>query len=868
MAQANYPLLVFPEPAISERVRRHGGSGKMKIPSPTQQAGRLEPQFQRLQEAMDKERLALQDNPLGIRPEQVLVLETIGPVEGFIRAVQRITGLEWLGEHELEDIPPEHGFQHEKTPDKYLTGRLFLVMTDQWALEQMRSLFQSWKARPDRRFPYGLAPLKHAFQHLYTIRPWGVEDRIRETCLLEDWRDRLEHQEDEVPFEAELWFRKSPRRRKQSGDHLRQIIESMDGQIVQQCVIPNIAYHAILGRLPRRQVQEIVDDQNAYKKIKILRCEDLMHARPTGQCAFPIGFEGEMPPLADHELSDLASVPEPCKARPVVALFDGLPMTRHRLLVNRLTVDDPDGYEVAYQAHERVHGTGMVSLVCHGDLNKRYEALDGLVYVRPIMQPRRGFNGFFAEAIPADVLPVDLIHRAVRRLFESGEGEAPVAPTVRIINLSIGDPARPFFREMSAWARLLDWLAWRYEVLFIVSAGNHADQLNLDVSRSDLRMLKPEKLQREVIRTLVRDTRNRRILSPAETLNGLTVGASHDDGGPPPAGTYPPIDPFIQRELPNVVSAHGPGHRRGVKPDILIPGGRQFLVEEMGTTNPKATMNLHKQISPPGQRVATPGRSGQLDRTRHMRGTSNAAALTTHWAGALHRLIDEIRAQRNTILPSTYNVVLTKALLAHGASWTVAREPYESVLRTPENGPMIREYLGRFLGYGLADVPRVMTCTEQRVTVLGFGELGDGQGAEFTLPLPPSLAAVNERRRLTITLAWISPVNCSHQRYRVAHLWFDPKNEIAPKRQFADHRAVQRGTLQHEVLEGDRPYSTDEDDAIVLKVNCRADAGEITEPVRFGLAVTLEVGQASDVPIYQEVRERLALRVRVEGRSA
>ena len=60
------------------------------------------------------------------------------------------------------------------------------------------------------------------------------------------------------------------------------------------------------------------------------------------------------------------------------------------------------------------------------------------------------------EAIPPAVLPVDLIHRAVRRLFEPEGGEPPAAPTIRFVNLSIGDPARPLMREMSSWARLVE----------------------------------------------------------------------------------------------------------------------------------------------------------------------------------------------------------------------------------------------------------------------------------------------------------------------------------------------------------------------------------------------------------------------------
>ena len=190
-------------------------------------------------------------------------------------------------------------------------------------------------------------------------------------------------------------------------------------------------------------------------------------------------------------------------------------------------------------------------------------------------------------------------------------------------------------------------------------------------------------------------------------------------------------------------------------------------------------------------------------------------------------------------------------------------------LQSTHNRRTFRDYVARFLGYGPIDFAKAMNCTEQRVTVLGFGEWSDNEGAEFALPLPPSLSSVNERRRLTITLAWMSPINSRHQNYRIAHLWFDPRYDLARDRKCADFRAVQRGTVQHEVLEGSDAVDFQDGDDIVIKVNCRNDAGEILEPVRFGLVVTLEVSEASrlSVPIYAEVRKRLSIGIRPGART-
>ena len=286
MAESRYPLLVFPRPAHVGRAKRQLGFTRFKRPAPSDQATRLAPQFQRLQDVLERKRLALQDGPLGIQPEQVLVLETIGPVDRFVNAVRKIPGLEWLADGEVRDIKPEHGFSVENNPDKNLTGQLFLVMTDLRALGELRRLFDRWEADSNVRFPHGLAPFKTAFQHLRRIRPWDVRDRLRETGVIEDWAFRLESEPEFIPFEIELWHRKSRDRRRDAERRIRFELESLGGSLVQQCTIADIAYHGILGCLPRGQVQQLIDGQHSgTSDIRLLACDEIMYVRPIGQCA-------------------------------------------------------------------------------------------------------------------------------------------------------------------------------------------------------------------------------------------------------------------------------------------------------------------------------------------------------------------------------------------------------------------------------------------------------------------------------------------------------------------------------------------------------------------------------------------------------
>ena len=403
---AEYPLLIFPASLRSKRQKLNSSFGmKVNLPVARQQASRLAPQFQRLQEAMEKQRINLQSTSLGIQPEQTLVLETIGSVERFLDAVKKISGLEWLGELELTDIDPGDGFEDKRDPNKKLTGRLFLIMTDQRAIDELLSLFNRWKDNPESRFPDGLAPLKEAFRRLRTIRPWDSQDRIRDTGLWDDWKERIEHGQETVPFEVELWYRSDPIRRQKANAYLESVVQALGGKITSQCVIPEIAYHGVLGRTPIKEVSQFLSQVDTLADFHLFQCEDIMYVRPVGQCSIRM-------PEDISETQHIGQLVDSVFPRrePIIALFDGLPLTKHRLLDGRLIVDDPDGFESAYQATERVHGTAMASIICHGDLTDHETPLERPIYVRPIMQPRRGFHGQCGpvpdRCWPAGVRPV------------------------------------------------------------------------------------------------------------------------------------------------------------------------------------------------------------------------------------------------------------------------------------------------------------------------------------------------------------------------------------------------------------------------------------------------------------------------------
>ena len=859
------PLLVLPSPGeLAQRRKKSGRGGRFHRPDRQRQTERLAPQFAQLQQTLEARHTRLQTEAQGIVPEEVVVLETIGTVDGFIRAVEKIPGMEWLCEIEQEDIPPDDDFfalddDEERRPEKTLRGRIFMVFTNQAALHQMLSLWSTWQA--GQKLPYGLGRWKTVFEHLRDVRPWGLRDRLIETGVLDDWRDRVEHDQEIVPCEIELWYRKTPQQRQAARDRVVGLLDGQDGRVVAEAVIEDIAYHAILAQLPIGAIKPLVEQANS--EAALVQCEQVQFFRASGQMSAILPDDDRQ---AEQEELPSGSTPH---GAPVVALLDGLPLQAHRRLEGRLVVDDPDDFEADYPANERRHGTTMASLILHGDLGADGDPLPTPLYVRPILRPDpRDWRRQRQETMSESSLVVDVLHRAVRRLFEGEAGQPAVAPDVAVINLSIGIRDRLYDGMLSPLARLLDWLAWRYQVLFVVSAGNHPQRIELTVSRGALGTLQPADLQAEIIRAVAADARNRRLLSPAEGMNVLTVGASHadaSDSDPPLQWTHP----FVDLDLPSMINAQGMGYRRAIKPEIFTPGGR-IVVQEHLSSSASTILNIYDRTLPPGQLAAAPGRTpGDRNAVWHVRGTSNAAALVSRGSAFLSEMLDEIREDPGgEVLDSVPKSVWLKALIAHGADWGRVGEILDGLLRTAENRRQFREYVTRLLGYGVIEIDRVMECTPYRVTALGGGTLGADQSHIHEFPLPPSLSGKRGLRRLVVTLAWLTPVNPRHQGWRRADLWFHPDPQRPPKskdpltvlrlkRLEADGRAVQRGTLQHEILEGDEAAAFVDGDNLKIQVSCRPDAGTLEDEVPYALVTTLEVAEEIGVEIYDEVRVRV-----------
>lgn len=849
------PLLVFQPAEVRDWTGSRSGRERLHTPPPATQSGRHGPRLRELVAALASERAALQASVPTAEPEHVIVFEVAGSVERFVKAVSKVDGMEFLADVDEDDFPPDEDYylsDRDGRTEKSVGRSLYLVLTNARAAEELLSLWDRWTRNPDESFARGLAPWRHVFAQLLALRRWSAIDRVAETGLLEEWEFRLAQGLQTVEAELDLWFRASADARRVAEGHVRALIEGVGGHVIASAVVPEIAYHALAVSLPAVGLQEV--RSAGADSIELLRAEEIMFASPASQVLAETSTEttdGDGWPAVQPT------------GEPVVALLDGLPLSGHQALVGRLRIDDPDDLEPAYPAARRRHGTAMASIICHGDLSRPSGPIRSPVYVRPVLVPDESDPKQARERFPSGSLPVDVIHRAIRRMLVGDGNQPAAAPTVRVVNLSLGDAARPFVRHMSPWARLLDWLAYEHNVLVVVSAGNHGGDIELPMSEADFRKLGAVDREQAVLRAMQKRGLLQRLLSPAEALNVLTVGAAHSDDASDGPATANRVVLASNPRLPAPYSPIGAGFRRAVKPEVLAPGGRRAYGAPVEAGPPVRLRSLESVIYPPGMLVAQPSVEGGLGAQQYSAGTSNAAALVAHYAGRLHESLTALRSAigPNQQLEDAYLPVVLKALLVHGSSWDSGLDVIANTFTV--EGQEARQRAARLLGYGFVQLDRCSHGLPTRALVVGSGGLLDRREARFRFPLPPSLASRVEWRRLTVTLAWMTPIAQRSRRLRAARLWFEPPTDpLLVTRRQVDWLAARRGTVQHEILEGDQAAVFVDGDDLVIPVACRIDEGKVEQPVRFGLVASLEVGDGVRIPVHDEVRDRLQVTVR------
>ena len=735
----NFPILRLKREQ-AERGRLKGGRARFprRIPY-DRQAQRLSQVFATAERSLASyaSDVSVAADPRAVVPDRCLVFELLGDVPAFNLAAQAL-GLDWLGTETLTNDAEEAESDEDldaDAPERQPAQRLYLTMPTERALKR---LLRQWRLYADGERPSeAYKELWKLFDYLHTLRVWSVEDRLDPSLAAYVAKKLAEQPDEKVIVELDLWYRNNESRHDESLDTLREMLEEVEGDLLDEVDIPEIRYQGVLIRVPGD-----VAEQLAQGDADIARFHDVMTIRP--QSAYESQIEG-----------DAASV-ETERAAPeldgdcIAVLLDGYPVDRHHLLAGRLQIAEVEISGAQAPALTRHHGTAMASLIVHGDLQAPNTApLNRPLAVLPVLMSPGGAH---RETTPAGKLPIGVIYRALQTIIGSTRSVHPELRRVMVINHSICDDYAPFVRRSSPWAMLLDYFSHAHNLLFVVSAGNIFSPFPVDVYPNIAAYQSDDEDVREaaVMAAIETSKATRTLLSPAESINSLTVGAAHDDHAKP--GQMAPPDRYPNFKMSNLASGLGLGVNRSVKPDFLEKGGR-FAA---GMTNVRGGgVKMHARASAHyGQEVATPSSTGRLNHRMLTSGTSNAAALTTraaHFvADALDELYEDDAKKWHTLKT---RAVMLKTLLAHGVSWGAIGETLDEAY--PPAGShkwsQRRDTVTQFLGYGQLDATRVVSGAANRITLLAEDMIRADQRHEYVVPVPASM--INNREVRTITIS-------------------------------------------------------------------------------------------------------------------
>jgi hypothetical protein len=776
----------------------------------------------------DPKGLELRNDPSALAPERLLVFEVRGSINAFAEAVRKVVGLELIDEEEFA------GDDLDKAPVAYL------MVPDARALNELLSLWKRWESGQLVR---GETAWREVFSLLRDLRPWGPGDRIQQSDANELADEIFGLGDDEpVKLEVELVFRTDEAKSRE--DEVLAAIAMHGGRIVTRSRIDDIAYHALLVEVPVRAVREIID----RRPDGIAGKEPVMHIRPQS-LATTVEVADQVEAMPEGAVGPLAD--------PILALFDGVPVAGHPLLDQHLVVEDIFGMEVDTPLAERVHGTAMASLIVHGDRNRRESPLPRRIHTVPVLGA--------GDRFPQDRLIVDLIYTAVVAIRQ---GEDPSSPDVVIVNLSLGNSRRPFHGQLSPWARLLDRLAYRFGILFLVSAGNITSPFSIPAFPNSIAFEAAvgEERAKGTLQAINDIKADRRLFAPAETVNGITVGACNEDAIAPDLRRIAyAVDPYPGIRTANPSSALGPGFATSVKPDILMPAGREHL-RVRGSGGGSVQVEPAKGGRYAGLKVAAPPHDGRENVDGYTNGTSAATALASRTCHRIHDALEAAYGELFTGLSHHQRAVLLKALLIHPAKWPLDTADLVKATIGPPDGKyhvQQKDNIRRFLGYGFVDGDVAVACAADRATFWATGILEPEKAATVQVPVPVAMSGQARFHSLTATLAWFTPVFPGRKSYRAVRLKLLEPNEkdhlrISASPNQPDSNQANRGTAFTRRWEGERAPMIGEGMWLELIVQRDPDQGTpIDDPIPFGLAVTLTMPGV--VEIYEQVRQRLAI---------
>lgn len=429
------------------------------------------------------------------------------------------------------------------------------------------------------------------------------------------------------------------------------------------------------------------------------------------------------------------NLPSPKKDAAKICILDSGINTNHPLLQSAVAesvsfVNGEDEFDACG------HGTAVAGIALYGDV----EVCDTSDFWEPALWI---YNGKVLDKegnFDSNTIENTLI-KAVEYFTDLG---------CKIFNLSLGNLNAPYDgKHVKGIAYVLDTLARKHDVLFIVSTGNFSGSDEPAVPKDSWRDEYPDYLlSSESV-----------IIDPAPALNVITVGSLAKHNATVDEQKYPEISQLTPASYkqPSPFTRHGPSVKGALKPDLVAVGGN--------LANPMRQDGKQWQADMRGLGVLTLNNAftGNTLFTESS-GTSFSTPYITHLAGRLLNEYPEASAN------------LIRALLVNQASLPVeCKNLYtDAEIKAYSKNNSRRELPREFSGYGQVNEENLYRSSDDIVVLKTDDTIENDSHIFYELPLPEDfLRSQRSFREIRVTLAYSPAVRTTRLDYKASRLIYN-----------------------------------------------------------------------------------------------
>lgn len=437
-------------------------------------------------------------------------------------------------------------------------------------------------------------------------------------------------------------------------------------------------------------------------------------------------------PQLDRDITEFPrNIPAPQQNAARVCILDSGINTNHPLLrsaigESRSFIPGQDEFDDAG------HGTAVAGIALYGDVEacerSNFWHPEFWLYNGKVMRKCPHTN----DAIYDEISIEKTLMQAVEYFVGLG---------CRIFNLSLGNMNAPYDgTHIRGLAYILDVLARKHNILFIVSTGNFRGSEDPPVPIKSWRDEYPEYLIDE----------QSVIIDPAPALNALTVGSIARHNATYDSQRYPEIHQLspASENQPSPFTRHGPSVKGALKPELVAAGGN--------LASPMRQEGYQWKSDMRGLGVLTLNHQFQGNTIfKEISGTSFSAPYVTHLAGRLSNDYPDASAN------------LLRALLVNQAILPSELDSaFPTELKKAYMADRKRDISRDIGGYGQINENDLYRSSDHCVVLMCEEMIEKDSCQFFELPLPTSyLRKTKAIRELNITLAYSPAVRTTRLDY-------------------------------------------------------------------------------------------------------